>query len=76
MVHLLAKLFDELVQSGVLVENGQGWEFRENYAFKSPSAAAAVVNGRPANGTVEWKLENGKTYKEWEADQLANELLS
>jgi len=74
--HTYAKLFDELVQSGVLVEYGQGREFRENYAFRSPSAAAAVVNGRPANGTVEWKLENGKTYKEWEADQLANELLS
>lgn len=54
--HTYTKLFDELLQSGVLVENGQGREFRENYAFKSPSAAAAVVNGHPANGTVEWKL--------------------
>ncbi len=29
-----------------------------------PSAAAAVVNGRPANGTVEWKTAEGQTYKE------------
>ena len=66
-----AKLFNELVTTGVLVEQGPGRLFSDNYAFRSPSAAAAVVNGRPANGTIEWKLANGKTYKEWEADKLA-----
>jgi len=25
--------------------------------MKAPSAAAAVVNGRPASGTIEWKLQ-------------------
>lgn len=64
------KLFAELVRTGVLVEDGDHRVFEDNYAFRSPSAAAAVVNGRPANGTLEWKLENGKTYKEWEADNL------
>jgi hypothetical protein len=68
-----AKLFAELVHTGVLVDQGAGRVFTENYAFKSPSAAAAVVNGRPANGTIEWKLANGKTYKDWEADKLAQE---
>ncbi len=68
-----AKLFAELVQTGVLTEQGNHRVFSENYAFKSPSAAAAVVNGRPANGTTEWKLANGKTYKEWEAEKLAQE---
>lgn len=68
-----AKLFNELVTTGVLVEQGPGRVFSDNYAFRSPSAAAAVVNGRPANGTTEWKLANGKTYKEWEADKLAQE---
>ncbi|WP_461517784.1 GIY-YIG nuclease family protein [Porticoccus sp.] len=67
------KLFIELVTTGVLIEQGEWRVFTENYAFKSPSAAAAVVNGRPANGTIEWKLTNGKTYKEWEADKLAQE---
>ncbi|WP_341937986.1 GIY-YIG nuclease family protein [Marinimicrobium sp. C2-29] len=71
--HTYANLFDELVDTGVLVEQGQGRAFSDNYAFKSPSAAAAVVNGRPANGTIEWKLVDGKTYKEWEADQLGQE---
>ena len=36
--------------------------------------AAAVVNGRPANGTIEWKLISGKTYKEWEQEKLAQEV--
>jgi hypothetical protein len=66
-----AKLFAELVLTSALVDHGAGRVFTENYAFKSPSAAAAVVNGRPANGTVKWKLANGKTYKDWEADKLA-----
>ena len=47
--------------------------FTENYAFKSPSAAAAVVNGRPTNGTTEWRLPDGKTYKAWEAEKLEQE---
>lgn len=42
-------------------------------AFKIPSAAAAIVNGRPTNGTLEWKLANGHSYKEWEAGRLAND---
>ncbi len=71
-----AKLFNELVTTGVLVEQSSGRVFSDNYAFRSPSAAAAVVNGRPANGTMEWKLANGKTYKEWEADKLAQEGLA
>ena len=56
---------------GVLATRGGACEFTKDYAFKSPSAAAAVVNGRPANGTLEWRLEGGgATYKEWEAQHL------
>jgi hypothetical protein len=69
-----ARLFAELVKSGVLAEHGNSRMFSDNYAFKSPSAAAAVVNGRPANGTIEWKLISGKTYKEWEQEKLAQEV--
>ncbi|MBR9883380.1 MAG: GIY-YIG nuclease family protein [Oceanospirillales bacterium] len=72
--HNYSKLFDELLKSGVLTAQGDHTVFSEHYAFKSPSAAAAVVNGRPANGTVEWKLkDSGKTYKEWEAEKLEHE---
>jgi len=68
------QLFAELVKMGVLSEEDGHRVFRENYAFKSPSAAAAVVNGRPANGTIEWKVKGqAKTYKEWEAEQLKHD---
>jgi hypothetical protein len=54
------------------VENGTHCVFDKSYAFRSPSAAAAIVNGRTANGTFEWKLVGtGETYKAWEAAQLA-----
>ncbi|MHC2552302.1 GIY-YIG nuclease family protein [Bradyrhizobium elkanii] len=66
------RLYAELVKTGVIVPQGQNRVFVESYAFKSPSAAAAVVTGRPANGTIEWKVKGqGKTYKDWEAEQLA-----
>jgi hypothetical protein len=67
-----AQLHDELKKNGILQVNGDRCVFVKNYAFKSPSAAAAVVNGRPANGTIEWKIKGSSlTYKEWEAAQLA-----
>jgi len=66
------RLYAELVKAGILVSQGQNRIFAESYAFKSPSAAAAIVTGRPANGTIEWKVKGqSKTYKEWEAEQLA-----
>lgn len=66
-----AKLHEELRSTGVLMQEGTRCIFAKNYAFRSPSAAAAVVNGRPANGTIEWKVEGSmQTYKEWEANQL------
>jgi hypothetical protein len=70
------QLYAELVRMDILAEQGANRVFRENYAFKSPSAAAAVVNGRPANGTIEWKVQGqSKTYKQWEAEQLTRDNL-
>lgn len=67
-----AQLHAELVRTGVLRAEGKQCVFLENYAFSSPSAAAAVVNGRPANGTIEWKVKGeAKTYKKWEEEQLS-----
>jgi len=68
------KLFDELADQGILVVDGKNRIFTENYAFNSPSAAAAVVNGRPASGPMEWKVEGTrKNYKEWEAEEIMKE---
>lgn len=67
-----AQLYRELRRTGVLEPAGDNCRFRQSYAFRSPSAAAAIVTGRSANGTTEWSQEGtGLTYKEWEARQLA-----
>lgn len=61
------KLFDELVTSGVLVVQGEHRQFAKDYAFSSPSAAAAIVAGRSANGRISWVLRStGQTYADWE----------
>jgi Domain of unknown function (DUF4357) len=70
-----ARLYAELVKTGVLAEQGMHRVFRENYAFKSPSAAASVVNGRSSNGTTDWRVQGqSKTYKQWEAEKLAADI--
>jgi len=70
--HTYAPLYNELRRSGVLTDHGDHCIFTQNYAFRSPSAAAAVVNGRISNGQVEWRtVEGGLTYKDWESRQVA-----
>lgn len=65
-------LHEELRKTGVLREQVGHCVFTQSYAFRSPSAAAAVVLGRPSNGTKEWRLKGSSlTYKEWEARQLS-----
>lgn len=63
------ELFKELVRSGVLAltPDGRHREFTRDYAFSSPSAAAAVVSGRSANGRTQWLTEfGGQTYGGWQ----------
>jgi hypothetical protein len=67
-----ASLREELEASGILVQQAGVSLFTSSYAFSSPSAAAAVVQGRPANGRIEWHVQNSvMTYHEWEATSLA-----
>ena len=67
-----AQLYEELVRSGVLVEQGSKRVFRENYAFASTSAAAAIVTGRSAAGPISWFIQGtDRTYKDWEREQLS-----
>ena len=66
-----AQLSRELRASGVIgVQDGKG-VFAEAYAFRSPSAAAAVVLGRQSNGAEAWRTDDGRTYKQWEQASLA-----
>jgi len=54
----------KLLIKGILVEDNNLYKFTSDYIFSSPSAAAAVVLGRSANGWLEWKFKNGKTLDE------------
>ena len=67
-----SELRQELISQAVLVPaaNGKHYEFGRAFAFKSPSAAAAVVLDRNANGRIEWKVVGSKqTYHEWQEDK-------
>ncbi len=65
-------LFDQLAEDSVLVlDNPERRTFSRNHAFSSPSAAAAVVSGRSANGRISWFVEGTKqTYGDWQVQQV------
>lgn len=49
--HNYRNLYQQLVSDGVMVSDGSEYlMFKDDYAFSSPSAAAAVVYGRAASG--------------------------
>lgn len=65
-------LYNQLCEDGVLVESNDTRVFNEDQSFSSPSAAAAVVSGRSANGRISWKTEgSGLTYGEWQDRQVS-----
>lgn len=65
-------LYNQLCEDGVLVEGNGTRVFNEDQSFSSPSAAAAVVSGRSANGRISWKTEgSGMTYGEWQDQQVS-----
>ena len=53
-----------LIEKGILKQDGSVLIFTEDYLFNSPSASAAVILARRANGWTEWKDKNGKTMDE------------
>lgn len=65
-----AKLHRDLVANGVIVVNGDRAHFSEDFAFTSPSAAAAIISGRATNGRTAWKTPDGKTYQKIEEEKL------
>lgn len=63
--HSYEKLRAELLESGVVREQGDTIVFTKNHLFRKPSPAAAALLGRPANGWDEWiSSKNGKTLNE------------
>jgi hypothetical protein len=68
----LIKLREKLTDDAIFIDKVEFLEFSEDFLFSSPSAAAAIVMGRSANGLTEWKLKSGKTLKEFETNQNYN----
>jgi len=60
----LKELRSALITNGVLKAAGDVYTFAQDYVFASPSTAAGVVQGRAANGRVDWKSKDGKTLKD------------
>lgn len=69
------KLHDELVANGTIAPKGETGVLTTDTAFSSPSAAAAVVAGRSANGRTSWiNTKTGQTYAEWEEAQVTEDM--
>ena len=66
-------LRQELLDTGVLVEDGDGLVLTQDYVFSAPSLAAALLLGRTANGLKEWKTADGTTLKELESEEAGAE---
>ncbi|WLQ13703.1 GIY-YIG nuclease family protein [Hahella aquimaris] len=64
-------LREELMEAGVLGMSGEKLLFNADYLFSSPSAAAAVIMGRSANGLIEWKDATGKDLKSAEEQEIS-----
>ena len=56
--HVLRK---QLEVEGILKPTGDQLVFTQDYLFKSPCAAAAIVVGDNMNGCLSWKNQAGNT---------------
>ena len=54
-----------------MVEGDKSYRLTADHVFKSPSAAAAVLLGRNANGLTEWKDGSGQTLKQLREQAVA-----
>ena len=61
-----------LVETGVLEPDGEHFRFAQDYSFNSPSAAAAVILGRSANGRREWTDKQGRQLRAIQEAAVAN----
>ena len=59
--HNYYKKYSKLQSDSIIVNN----EFTRDYSFPSPSAAAAIVLGRSANGKIEWNDKDGMPLKNY-----------
>jgi hypothetical protein len=71
--HGYKTLHERLTRDGVigLAPDGATMRFTRDQVFPSPSAAAAVVAGRAANGRAEWKVQGSDiSFGDWQAQSI------
>jgi len=69
--HGYKRLRETLERDSTLMPEGTGMRFAHDQVFASPSAAAAVVLGRSANGRTDWKVKGSRlTYGAWQATSI------
>jgi hypothetical protein len=66
----ISDLRKELQSQEVLVSRGDHLEFAQDYLFNSPSTAAGVVQGRSANGRIDWRDNSGRTLKAFQEEKM------
>jgi hypothetical protein len=59
-----SELRADLLDNGVLVEEGGVLRFTQDFVFSAPSAASDIVLGGSTNGRTSWKDAKGRTLKE------------
>ena len=66
------RLKEKLIGDGVLIPiEASKLKFAKPHSFSSPSAAAAVVLDRNANGRTEWKVKGAKqSYHDWQESRV------
>ncbi len=75
--HSYAGLRAKLEHDGTLMPatDDSAMRFTRNHVFASPSAAAAIVAGRSANGRIEWLVQGTrKTYGQWQTEGVEEAL--
>jgi len=60
----IGELRKRLIEEEILKKENLVYVFQQDYIFNSPSAAAATILGRSANGWTSWNDKNGKTLDE------------
>jgi len=71
--HVYRNLHRQVKEAGILVAEGDALlRFASDYPFTSPSAASAVILGRPDNGRTSWFLKGTRTsYADWQEAKVA-----
>lgn len=65
----MSALRQSLIESRIFVPQGAKLRVTQDYLFKSPSQAAGVLVGYSINGRLNWQLDDGTTYAEYETQQ-------